>query len=50
MAISLGFGVLFGTGITLLLVPSLYMILEDIHNLLTNLKAKVTFRPEGLGS
>jgi len=33
MAISLGFGVLFGTGITLLLVPSLYMILEDIHNL-----------------
>jgi multidrug efflux pump subunit AcrB len=50
MAISLGFGVLFATGITLLLVPSLYMILEDIHNLLTNLKAKVTFRPEGLGS
>jgi len=50
MAISLGFGVLFATGITLLLVPSLYMILEDIHNLLTNLKTKVTFRPEGLGS
>lgn len=41
MAISLGFGVLFGTGITLLLVPSLYMILEDIHNLLANLRAKV---------
>ena len=29
MAISLAFGVLFATGITLLLVPSLYMILED---------------------
>ncbi|MFP4144755.1 MAG: efflux RND transporter permease subunit [Phycisphaeraceae bacterium] len=34
MAISLGFGVLFATAITLLLVPSLYMILEDIHDLL----------------
>ena len=29
MAISLGFGILFATAITLLLVPSLYMILED---------------------
>ncbi len=29
MAISLAFGILFATGITLLLVPSLYMILED---------------------
>ena len=41
MAISLGFGVLFGTGITLLLVPSLYMILDDMHNLV----AKLAFRP-----
>lgn len=32
MAISLAFGVLFATAITLLLVPSLYMILEDIKN------------------
>jgi multidrug efflux pump subunit AcrB len=32
MAISLGFGVLFATCITLLLVPALYMILEDIKN------------------
>ena len=40
MAISLGFGVLFSTGITLLLVPSLYMILDDAHRLLTSLKAK----------
>ncbi|MCH7557818.1 MAG: efflux RND transporter permease subunit [Planctomycetes bacterium] len=30
MAISLAFGVLFATCITLLLVPSLYMVLEDI--------------------
>jgi len=30
MAISLAFGVMFATCITLLLVPSLYMILEDI--------------------
>jgi multidrug efflux pump subunit AcrB len=33
MAISLGFGILFATLITLLLVPSLYIILEDILNL-----------------
>ena len=39
MAISLGFGVLFATGITLLLVPCGYVILEDIHNLLTQVKA-----------
>ena len=30
MAISLGFGILFATVITLLLVPSLYLILEDL--------------------
>ena len=33
MAISLGFGILFGTGIILLLIPALYMILEDIRRL-----------------
>lgn len=32
MAISLGFGILFATGITLLLVPALYMVLEDVHH------------------
>jgi multidrug efflux pump subunit AcrB len=31
MALSLGFGILFATGITLLLIPSLYLILEDIR-------------------
>lgn len=34
MAISLGFGILFATCITLLLVPSLYMVLEDFRALL----------------
>ena len=29
MAISLGFGVMFATGITLILIPSLYLIFED---------------------
>ncbi|MCK5794372.1 MAG: efflux RND transporter permease subunit, partial [Anaerolineales bacterium] len=33
MAISLGFGIMFGTGIILLLIPALYMILEDIRGL-----------------
>jgi len=31
MAISLGFGIVFATSIILVLVPCLYMILEDLH-------------------
>lgn len=31
MAISLGFGIMFATGITLLLIPTLYVVLEDLH-------------------
>ncbi|MEC7861850.1 MAG: efflux RND transporter permease subunit [Verrucomicrobiota bacterium] len=34
MAISLGFGILFATAITLILVPSIYLVLEDVKNLL----------------
>ena len=34
MAISIGFGVLFATFITLLLVPVLYLVLEDFRTLL----------------
>lgn len=34
MAVSLGFGILFATAITLILVPSLYVILEDVRRLL----------------
>ncbi len=33
MAISLGFGILFATAIILVLVPCLYMILEDIQGM-----------------
>jgi len=33
MAISLGFGIVFATSIILLLVPSLYLILEDLRRL-----------------
>ena len=34
MAISLGFGIIFATVITLFLIPALYLIKDDIHNLL----------------
>jgi multidrug efflux pump subunit AcrB len=40
MAISLAFGIVFATMITLLLVPSLYMILEDIKALPAKLRRK----------
>ncbi len=33
MALSLGYGILFATVITLVLVPSLYVILEDVRKL-----------------
>jgi len=38
MAVSLAFGVVFATMITLLLVPSLYMILEDIKSVAASLR------------
>ncbi len=38
MAISLAFGVMFATCITLVLVPSLYMILEDVKSLFLTTK------------
>ena len=34
MAISLGFGILFATGIALIVVPCLYLALVDIRKLL----------------
>jgi multidrug efflux pump subunit AcrB len=40
MAISLGYGLLFATLITLLLVPSLYLIVEDARSAIGNLAAK----------
>jgi multidrug efflux pump subunit AcrB len=42
MAISLAFGVAFATMITLILVPSLYMILEDIKMLPRIIKGFIT--------
>jgi len=41
MAVSLGYGVLFATLITLLLIPSLYLILEDILNFTARIKEKI---------
>ncbi|WP_319405747.1 efflux RND transporter permease subunit [uncultured Desulfosarcina sp.] len=41
MAISLGFGVLFATLITLVLVPSLYLIVDDLARLMGRRKDKV---------
>ena len=38
MAISLGFGVLFATFIVLLLVPAVYMIVDDLEGLIDRLK------------
>jgi len=33
MAISLAFGILFATAITLVLIPALYLVVEDVHDL-----------------
>jgi multidrug efflux pump subunit AcrB len=44
MAVSLGFGVLFATGITLILVPCGYMILNDIQEFFGGLKSMVVWR------
>lgn len=41
MAVSLAFGVLFATLVTLIMIPSLYLVMEDIRNLF-NRKKKVT--------
>ena len=41
MAVSLGFGVLFGTFVTLLLIPCGYVIREDFLNLFLGSKREV---------
>lgn len=46
MAISLGYGILFATGITLVLVPSLYRIVEDLRAVL----ARATSGGSGLSA
>jgi multidrug efflux pump subunit AcrB len=42
MAISLGFGIVFATGIILVIVPSLYMILEDIKSKVKGRQAELS--------
>ncbi|MCP4625539.1 MAG: efflux RND transporter permease subunit, partial [bacterium] len=41
MAVSLGFGVLFGTFVTLLLIPCGYLILEDMHSFWRVIRQKI---------
>ena len=40
MAISLGFGILFATFITLVMVPCLYLVLEDIKRIVSSIIPK----------
>lgn len=49
MAVSLGFGVLFATAVTLILVPCVYLMLEDVLSLGRALKARVWDLPEDEG-
>jgi multidrug efflux pump subunit AcrB len=47
MALSLGYGILFATIITLVLVPSLYLIVEDIRQLIrTRASSHIKVRQE----
>jgi multidrug efflux pump subunit AcrB len=41
MAISLGFGILFATGIALIVIPCFYLVLADIKKLLRIKEAEV---------
>jgi len=45
MAISLGFGILFATFITLVMVPCLYLVLEDLKHWIANLPGKAAPEP-----
>ncbi|MEW6981367.1 efflux RND transporter permease subunit [Colwelliaceae bacterium 6471] len=45
MAISLGFGIVFATVITLFLIPSLYMIKEDVRNVFSRKHHSETHTP-----
>lgn len=50
MAISLGFGVMFSTAVTLLLVPALYISLEDWHHLVARLARRLGTRAPAVSS
>ncbi len=47
MVISLAFGVLFATGVTLLLVPSLYLLGEQVSRRIVHGKASLSSEPDG---
>lgn len=47
MAASLAFGVLFSTAITLFIVPSGYLILEDLHSLPQRLRDRMSIEESG---
>jgi multidrug efflux pump subunit AcrB len=50
MAVSLGFGILFATVITLFLVPCVYLILEDISRLLGKARPAAATTPDNSSS
>ncbi len=45
MAVSLAFGVMFATVVTLILIPVSYHILDDFHKMIANILAKFDKRP-----
>lgn len=49
MAISLGYGILFATGISLAIVPAMYMIVEDVQGLFAGKKGNSGTALEHLG-
>ena len=49
MAISLGFGILFATFITLVMVPSLYLVMEDVTRLLGGRRQDLPDTPADAG-
>ncbi len=50
MAVSLGFGIIFATLITLILVPSVYLILEDLKGLIKSILLWLNRRSGGANS
>ena len=44
MAISLGFGVLFATVIVLLLIPSLFVLMDDVERLFARVWQRIVAR------
>lgn len=48
MAVSLGFGIIFATVITLLLVPCLYIVLDDVDVIFSRMKRAVVTTADGI--